>query len=81
MVLAGAGGVDHGKLCSLAEKYFAKVRARIAATFSFISRDAHCASASFSCGSADSEPGLIFWSAVKACISNQISITLAMLIN
>ncbi len=26
MVLAGAGGVDHGKLCSLAEKYFAKVR-------------------------------------------------------
>jgi hypothetical protein len=26
MVLAGAGGVDHTKLCSLAEKYFAKVR-------------------------------------------------------
>jgi processing peptidase subunit beta len=25
MVLAGAGGVDHGKLCSLAEKYFAKI--------------------------------------------------------
>jgi processing peptidase subunit beta len=25
MVLAGAGGVDHAKLCSLAEKYFAKV--------------------------------------------------------
>jgi len=24
-VLAGAGGVDHGKLCSLAEKYFAKI--------------------------------------------------------
>ncbi len=28
MVLAGAGGVDHGKLCSLAEKYFAKVSER-----------------------------------------------------
>merc|ERR1711863_251201 len=25
MVLAGAGGVDHGKLCSMAEKYFGKI--------------------------------------------------------
>ena len=29
MVLAGAGGVDHGKLCSLAEKYFAKVGGQV----------------------------------------------------
>ena len=25
MVLAGAGGVSHGSLCSMAEKYFAKI--------------------------------------------------------
>ena len=29
MVLAGAGGVNHGELCSMAEKYFAKIGTQV----------------------------------------------------